>query len=116
MVSWSYSDYVASIDRDVEFGVAKRGYTIDQAIGFAYVEIALRLEERLDESPLALATKLMNCGDLSVYRPEDDLVQDVQLAIDPAKIAVSGSMLFDEDKVMFLRDAGRVQAAISAMR
>ncbi len=117
MRRWVYRDYVRSVSSDVEEGMGKLGYDFGQAILFAYSSLELKLENFPEEEIFAL-TALLACildrGALSLYEVEDEIPfkfarSCADESVENASQALNGAELVD-----FLRDLGRVKAALSA--
>ncbi len=84
MLSWIYRSYTASIKKDVEFGVAGRGYNLIEAIGFARSEFELKIEVLPEEAPMALialATCALREGVFGVFEQNELFLSDLQRVV-----------------------------------
>jgi hypothetical protein len=116
MKPWGYRDYVRSVSSDVDEGMGRLGYDFGQSILFAYYSLELKLENFPEEEILAL-TALLSCildrGALSFYEVEDEIPFKFARSCANGGVGNASQALNGADLVDFLRDLGRVRAALS---
>jgi hypothetical protein len=118
MKAWAYRDFTASIQKDVEFGVAKRGYSELQAIGFAHGELELREEEFPEETPMALVAVATQCilkRVLSAYLQEALFAAALREAIKDENVASVVRILPKDQVGEFKEDVEAVKAALNRL-
>ena len=115
MKPWTYHKYSSSITSNVEFGVAKRGYSLIEAIGFAHSELALRLEEFPEEAPMALvalAAFAIRQVAFDAFQRDDFFVSELREAVEPVKLALVMSFLQGDELDEFKRDVSTVRSML----
>jgi len=118
MQSWTYHNYIESIESDVKFGVDERGYSAGEAIGFAHSELALRLEKFPEETPMALiavAAHAIQMGTFDEFAQDEFFMSELDEAIHPESVASVVRTLpraelgkFSEDLTTIKRALGRL--------
>ncbi|WP_329771145.1 hypothetical protein [Stenotrophomonas maltophilia] len=107
-----------SVSSDVEEGMDKLGYDFGQAILFAHSSLELKLENFPEEDIFAL-TALLACildrgGALLLYEAEDEIPFQFARSCADDSVGNASQALSGAELVDFLRDLGRVKAALSA--
>jgi hypothetical protein len=110
---WTYADYRKTVERMVTYGIKQLDFAIDGAIGYAHVELELRLDEFPSENVMAitaLAIAAHQRGALSAYKNADDysLYEELVQAYANGEHLVIANNLDSLQKQEFLRDVGIV--------
>lgn len=111
MSPWNYGDYKKSVERNVVQSMTQMGFTIDQSIGYAHNELALRLEEHPDESVLALTALAISAyqrGTLSGYASGDELFDELKEAYKKGKHWAMMARMSSQQDQEFRQDAGAI--------
>lgn len=118
MNAWTYSDYISAVKGDISFCTDMRGYSLEEAIGFAHSELTLRLEESPVEAPLALvalARSAIDAGIFGSYTSDDDFIVELSTALEDSRVGGALQMLNPEQRSAFSGDVALVKREIAKM-
>ena len=116
MEHWTYLQYRAAVENDVDYALSKRRYSSVQAVGYAHNELALRLEERPDEATLALvalATEANRRGVLNQHPIDTPFAIEVSERLLPKFVEEAIRKMSSDEKDVFEQDVTALRRAYS---
>ena len=116
MKPWTYDDYKSAVNNNIDFGVAKRGYSEGEAVGFAHSELSLRLEEFPSEISLALVA-LAACGiergGFEEYKRNDFFAAELRDAVNSQNTQEALKLLPFEQTNNFMNDVEMIKVELN---
>lgn len=116
MTPWTYRDYRQSVEYDVTQGIEQLGFNVDQSIGYASNELALRLDEFPDENVMALTALAIAAnqrGSLFSYSAGDELYDELVDAYSKEEHLVTAAAIENlTQKNEFLQDVDVVSKTL----
>jgi len=112
MNPWSYSDYRQSVERNVTWGVEKRGYSTGQSILFANNELLLRLDEFPAENVMALTALAIAANQRKVLSLSFVFYEELVQAYASGEHVAIAEKLDPLQKEEFLNDVGIVSKVL----
>jgi len=116
---WTYLQYQASVRGDIEYAMGRLGFLPGAALGRAYNELALRLDEYPAETALALvaiANEARTLNMLDEFPADDAFLQHFLQYLQPLMLKEAGSNLSAEEKEVLAGDAALAMQAINARK
>ena len=116
MNPWGYKNYRDSVSYDMKKGQEEMGFNSFQSFGYAHNELAVRLEEFPNETPLALiglAIRLCELSSLNELESDEGFILELKENLDVQAIEVAVKCLSAEDRELFIADLEMVRSLMN---